>query len=168
MATRMVTCPECKDKLHKEDGVYEKPHYYHTDCYAKKLIRRELFDYICRLMNLKNPGPIIYAQRKKYINEYGYTDEGILNTLKYIYEVKHMSVQKADERIGLVPYYYDKAQSYFAQKEKEKVKIMNSMSAAVTNSVNETLVVNTKTDIKRKPVLINPMDWWEEEDESSR
>ena len=121
MATRMVTCPECKDKLHKEDGVYEKPHYYHTDCYAKKLIRRELFDYICRLMNLKSPGPIIYAQRKKYINEYGYTDEGILNTLKYIYEVKHMSVQKADERIGLVPYYYDKAQLYFAQKEKEKV-----------------------------------------------
>lgn len=164
----MVTCPECKDKLHKEDGVYEKPHYYHTGCYAKKLIRRELFDYICRLMNLKSPGPIIYAQRKKYINEYGYTDEGILNTLKYIYEVKHMSVQKADERIGLVPYYYDKAQLYFAQKEKEKVEIMNSMSAAVTNSINETLVINTKTDIKRKPVLINPMDWWEEEDESSR
>ena len=79
-----------------------------------------------------------------------------------------MSVQKADERIGLVPYYYDKAQLYFAQKEKEKVEIMNSMSAAVTNSINKTLVINTKTDIKRKPVLINPMDWWEEEDESSR
>ena len=102
------------------------------------------------------------------LDEYEYTDEGILNTLKYIYEVKHMSVQKADERIGLVPYYYDKAQLYFAQKEKEKVEIMNSMSAAVTNSINETLVINTKTDIKRKPVLINPMDWWEEEDESSR
>ena len=42
------------------------------------------------------------------------------------------------------------------------------MGAAVTNSINETLVINTKTDIKRKPVLINPMDWWEEEDESSR
>lgn len=164
MAARYVSCFECKQKVDKEEAIDEKPHYYHRECYAKKLQRRELFDYICRLMNLKNPGPIIYKQRKEYIEKRGYTDIGILNTLKYIYEVKKLSVKKAEERIGLVPYYYDEAQQYFARKDKEQIEIMNSMSAAIQNSCNETLVVDTKVNAKQNIKLINPMDWWQEDE----
>ena len=77
--------------------------------------------------------------------------------------IPRLRLSRQEERHGK-----GKADRKEVQKEKEKVEIMNSMSAAITNSVNETLVVSTKADAKRKPVLINPMDWWEEEDESSR
>ena len=63
-----------------------------------------------------------------------------------------------------MPYYYDEAQQYFARKDKEQIEIMNSMSVAIQNSCNETLVVDTKVNAKQNIKLINPMDWWQEDE----
>ena len=75
--------------------------------------------------------------------------------------------EEFQQEAGRMPEIEEVAQALGVNNQKV-VEIMNSMSAAITNSVNETLVISTKADAKRKPVLINPMDWWEEEDESSR
>ena len=44
MNTRAV-CGECGLYLEKQDGVYEKPKFYHTACYEAKVKRKELCDY---------------------------------------------------------------------------------------------------------------------------
>jgi hypothetical protein len=161
MNTRAV-CGECGHYLEKQDGVYEKPKFYHTDCYAAKMKRKELCDYICKIFNLKAPGPANYKMRKNFL-ERGYTDEGILNTLRYIYEIKKISPKGADERIGLVPTYYSQAQVYWRRQEEIAQQAAKTMKEAIENAQKEVLVVQKKT-IQKETKLVNPMDWWEEED----
>lgn len=133
---RLVTCGECGEKLDKAEAAYEKPKYYHKECYAQKLKRRELFDYVCQLFHLKVPGPANYALRKKYVAE-GMTDDEILKTLRYAYEIKHIDKKKADDRIGIVPYYREAALKYFNAIESQQREIASSMAQKIYESQHE-------------------------------
>jgi len=55
----------------------------------------------------------IEKQIKTFIQENGYTYNGILNALKYWYEVKENSPDKAYGGIGIVPYIYTDACNYY-------------------------------------------------------
>ena len=58
--------------------------------------------------------PSIQKQIKDYIAKYNYTYEGILQTLKYFYEVKKRSLPNTTT-LGIIPYVYADAQAYFGK-----------------------------------------------------
>jgi hypothetical protein len=57
--------------------------------------------------------PRIRTQIKNYLTNYNYTYSGILKALKYFYEIKGNSTEKANEGIGIVPYCYQDAYNYY-------------------------------------------------------
>jgi len=60
--------------------------------------------------------------------EHNYTYSGIYKTLKYFYDVRGNSIEKANGGIGIVPYVYNEAYTYWralweAQQKNEDIKI---------------------------------------------
>lgn len=119
----MVKCALCGGMVDKNEAVKYKGKNYHPKCYYENKDREELATYICELFSLKAPGPRNYALIKKFRENNGYTYRGIINSLKYFFEVKNMDKAKSNERIGIVPYIYDEAQEYFSIIEKKNKQI---------------------------------------------
>ena len=119
-----VKCLYCGKTFDKDKEEFIKPNstrYAHTACYekhqaeeqAKNKSKDDLINYITKLFNLKGPGPVINKELKTFRTENGYTDEGILNALKYFYEIKKGDKTKANNHLGIVPFIYNEAQEYF-------------------------------------------------------
>ena len=73
-----------------------------------------LYEYIKKLNNTKDVSLRIITQLKRYKKENKLTDYGMLNTLKYIYEIdKQIALNSELDSVGLIPYYYDEASKYF-------------------------------------------------------
>lgn len=100
---------------------YGTRRYAHIDCARtqeenKSKIEKDkeaLETYIRQLFNMSTINSKIQRQIKSYMKEYSYTYSGIHKTLKYFYEVKGGSVEKANGGIGIVPYIYDDAYRYY-------------------------------------------------------
>lgn len=116
---------------------YIKPRsnrYAHVDCAtaAKNQKTKEEQDkenleiYIKSLFNIKQLSPKINKQIKDYIEKNEYTYSGILKTLQYFFEIRGNDIDKANEGIGIVPFVYYEARSYYKklwevqQKNQEK------------------------------------------------
>lgn len=118
--------------------------YAHLTCFNKNHTPDD--EYIPKIYKfLKEEVLISYdytqceRQRKNFITKFGYTNEGILNALKYFYKVKKQSPEKSGNRIGIVPYIYSEAQEYYnnlKKKQKEIAKVV-------------------ETQLKQKPKIIN-------------
>lgn len=115
----VVTCGGCGLRFDRvaEKGEFIKSKWYHKGCAEIKRDKMELDAYICKLFNLKAPGPLNNSLVKKYKEQMGYNYKGIRNALKYFYEIKKNTVNKAEERVGIVPYIYTEAQEYFRTME---------------------------------------------------
>ena len=115
-----LKCKECKKFFPKEELISYGPRggyqfNYCNDCYTKKRKREQFADYICNLFKLRAPGPMIYSQRKK-LNEQGFTDEVILMTLKYLYEVRGYDSSLANlSLVNLTS--IEEAKDYFSTKD---------------------------------------------------
>lgn len=72
-----------------------------------------LEDYINKLFGTTFVDPKIQKMINSYITQYHFTYIGILRALKYWYEVKHNSLDKANGSIGIVPYIYTESNNYF-------------------------------------------------------
>jgi hypothetical protein len=73
----------------------------------------ELVEYIKDLLG-SDINPRVWKQLKEYRAEpYKYSYSGILKTLKWWYELKGNSVDKANGAIGIVPYVYNDALKYY-------------------------------------------------------
>lgn len=73
---------------------------------------QKLDAYICELFNMDYVYPMIRKQIKQYISEYHFTYSGILNTLKYAKNNKHLTFGEG-KGIGIVPYIYHEARQYY-------------------------------------------------------
>lgn len=90
-----------KDEMIQYSSVSGKTLYWYCRaCYEEKLARERFQVKVCQIFGLKAPGPLIWSQRKKLRDTYGYTDDAIVDCLEYIYNVKHKKVLK--ESLGLV------------------------------------------------------------------
>lgn len=140
--TDVVECLYCKKLINKTDKDVIK---FRVNCFAhisckqkederKKTPEEELYLYIIDLFNVDAVPLKVKRQISQYVKEYNYTYSGILGTLKYCYEIKKNSLEKANGGIGIVPYLYQEARSYYARlyelqnknkdtKKIEKVKI---------------------------------------------
>ena len=93
MAGRSIlTCYECKEKFPREQLVaYATPgavtqHNYCPKCLEDKIARDNFSAEICKIFGVKSPGARIWTERKRIQDEYGYTDNTIIDCLKYVYE----------------------------------------------------------------------------------
>jgi len=115
MPKAMVKCPGCGKYFDREseEFVMLGRRYWHVACASQDdRDLNDLFLYIKQLF-----GSYDYVPTKKMIDKYhkenGFTYTGIKSTLKYWYEVKGNSKEKANKSIGIVPYVYDEALRYY-------------------------------------------------------
>jgi hypothetical protein len=148
-----VKCNLCGAQVEKLEGVNYKDKWYHHHCHDLVLDKEELMTYICRVFGLKAPGPKVYSQRKNFIEKYGYTDRGMLNALKYHYEVQKGSTSKAQEGIGIIPHVYGEAQEFYKNMANKQEKFGEQLQKTLDNQQIITVYVKPKEAYKKKPKL---------------
>ena len=99
-------CSGCKQEFRKDEMIQyatlsgKTTYWFCKNCYEDKLAREKFSNKVCEIFGIKSPGPLIWTQRKRLRDEYGYTDDAIVDCLEYIYNVEHMN--KLKESLGLV------------------------------------------------------------------
>lgn len=111
----IVTCGLCSQKFNRaaEGSEFIKGKWYHKNCAIIKKDKIKLDEYICKIFQLKAVGPVNNKMIKEFVDKRGYTYNGIYKALQYYYEVRKHSADKAEERIGIVPFVYNDAQDYY-------------------------------------------------------
>lgn len=124
MAKHIVKCPICGEHFDASAEPYvmvNKRRYAHKICaesaQANKTKEEEdreiLEEYIKELFNLTSITPKIKRQIKVYHEENNYSYSGMYKTLKYFFEIKNNSVEKANGGIGIIPYVWNDALVYW-------------------------------------------------------
>lgn len=149
---KAYVCPFCQNKVDGDEAILYKGRRHHPNCYQEILIKEELYEYICKLFTLKAPGPNNFRLIKRFREENGYTYTGILNALKYFFEVQHGSINKANERIGIVPYVYDEAQEYYRRQERKQEAVAKEITEAI-ESTKTTVKVEVHKKVEKKKAL---------------
>lgn len=117
-----VKCPICGEQFYREDTPYIKlkNRYIHESCYqAREESKSEdekekdkLYAYIDKVFGSSANYAYINKQITDYLKQ-GYTYRSIRKTLAYWYDIKHNSIEKANGGIGIVPYIYQTALTYW-------------------------------------------------------
>lgn len=162
MARAMVKCLYCGLMFDRNSEDFKKPsvrRYAHLACYEKHFnksedqIPEEIWFYLTKELKMTCDFQNIERQRKMYIEEKNFTNEGILNALKYYYEIKKGSVEKSHNRIGIVPFIYDQAQEYFKDLEQKKKRIGKEIGAQI--DTEKLLIKITKGEKKKQKDYID-------------
>jgi len=161
-----VKCPICGERFDKNkvENVYDenKRRYFHKNCYKiyKEEInsREELKQYILKMFDYKGLGPKVNSQLKKYTTELNFTYDGILKALKYFYDIKGNSIQKANGGIGIVPYVYQEGNNYFNKKELRTKTIERRINTFKINEENKKVLVVKKSNLIKKKKKDNSID----------
>lgn len=145
MAERQVVkCKSCSTPVRKTEGVRYKNVWYHPRCYDLQIDKELFTSYVCKVFGLKSPGPVVYTQRKRFIEGYGYTDLGMYNALRFQFEIKKQKPENAKERIGFIPYVYDDAQAYYARKKHTQSVVASDIKREITNRKIELVKIKPK------------------------
>lgn len=150
MAKHIVKCPKCGERFDTQVIQAVKVsarRYGHATCYPDltdfvplgpeadpDLI--VLKEYITKLYGENARWQLINKQIKQYIKENKYSLSGILKSLVYFYEVKNNSIEKSNYSIGIVPYVYQDAYTYyynlFMAQEANKNKFLSTQFKEIT------------------------------------
>ena len=148
-------CAGCKQDFRKDELIQyatlsgKTTYWFCKDCYEEKLARERFQMKVCEIFGIKSPGPVIWTQRKKLREEYGYTDDAIVDCLDYIYNVEHMN--KLTESLGLVgPRSMSNMKKWRATKQAQA----GSIAAAMANMETKEYIVPVQ-EKKRKKEEIN-------------
>ena len=150
-------CSECKQDFRKEELIEyttvsgKTSKWYCRNCYEDKLSRERFQNKVCQIFGLKSPGPLIWTQRKRLRDTYGYTDDTIVDCLEYIYHVEKKKILK--DSLGLVqPYMVERMRKWKA----EKKAIAGSLAAAMANTqMNEHLTQTRENTTKKKEINLD-------------
>lgn len=101
--------------------------YAHQKCYEENFkVDDEFVDQLYGLlteMNINYNFRMCESQRKKFLKDKGYSNEGIYLTLKYFLQVKGGDLSKSYGGIGIVPFLYDEAKIYYTELAKAQRQI---------------------------------------------
>lgn len=137
---RKVKCLYCGISFDRdiEEFVPIKNRYAHKSCYDKEMEKRsieekalaDLEDYIKKIFQEDYVNARIRSQIKRMREQYNYSYTGILKSLIYFFEVKKNPIEKANGGIGIVPYVYKDAYTYYynlhlAQQKNENKDVKN-------------------------------------------
>lgn len=159
-----LVCYSCKNTFPRNDVVYyasnrsNTQHPYCRKCLEEKKLRDEFSDKVCQIFGIKTPGPRIWTERKRLINNYGYTDNIIINCLDYIYNVK--KYKKLSESLCLInPSLVDEMLRY----KKTQLVNNNRIISAMNQQTDEYIVPIAKNKEERKEKM-NPDDYLFDDD----
>lgn len=141
MAKHLVKCFYCGETFDASVEPFIKPNsrrYAHKKCAEEadshktkeQKDKEALEEYIKELFGISSISPKINKQIEDYKKNKRYTYSGIHKTLKYWFEIKGNSLEKANGGIGIVPYVYDQAFQYWralweAKERNKEVDIQN-------------------------------------------
>lgn len=116
---RKVKCPVCNTMNNKEDTIYHNNRYYCKECYEKDRKKtkknsdgwEELYEYVKCLYGGVTTRMIV--QLARYRKEYNFTNIGMKMTLYYYHFTLDKPIDK--DTIGLIPYYYERAEKEFVE-----------------------------------------------------
>ena len=135
-------CHGCGKDIRKDEMIqYSTPsgkttYWFCKNCYEEKLDREKFQNKVCEIFGITTPGPLIWTQRKRLMDEYGYTDSAIVDCLEYIYNVEHM--KKLKESLGLVnPRSMAKMKAWRADKKARA----GSLAAAISTMETKEYIV---------------------------
>lgn len=74
---------------------------------------QNLEDYIIKLLQIDYINARIRSQINRFHTENNYTYSGMLKSLQYFYEIKGSSTEKANGGIGIIPFVYEDAHTYY-------------------------------------------------------
>ena len=149
-------CYGCRQDIRKDEMIQyatlsgKTSYWYCRSCYEEKLARERFQNKVCQIFGIKSPGPLIWTQRKRLKETYGYTDDAIVDCLEYIYNVEHMN--KLKESLGLVN---PRSMANMKKWRAEKQGQAGSLVAAMTNTevTKEVVPFNVQKNIKKTTVL---------------
>ena len=150
-------CFGCKQDIRKDEMIQytsfsgKTSHWFCKSCYEEKLARERFQNKVCEIFGIKSPGPLIWTQRKRLRDEYGYTDDAIIDCLEYIYNVEHMD--KLKESLGLVnPRSMENMKKWRTIKKGQA----SSVAAAIANTnIQERKVIIRENKKKRAEINLD-------------
>lgn len=170
--SHFVTCVYCQGRFDRdrEEAVLVSPRRYaHKRCFddvqartpglavpknQEDLEKAELEQY---LQNLFNEFPLnIKAQKQimQFRKEYKYTYRGMLNTLRWWYEITGHSIQDANGGVGIIPYIYEDAKAYYHNLAMAQMANMNKRIEDYTSTVEVVTIRSPRAKV-RKPKIFN-------------
>lgn len=163
-------CVRCKNPFNSEEMIIRSNKKYCPECLKQhdeemKLNRQDwdiLFEYICEKYKMIKPTGMMFKQLKEYRADFNYTDIGMYYTLKYYYDILENDVLEGSG-VGIIPYYYDKAKSYYAR--------VYDIAEVVESYENTEEIIEIKTRIKnnkrsiKKPISLD-LAWGGGEDKN--
>ena len=169
--SRQVKCPICNTMNDKEQTEHIGNRYYCKQCAIKKKQQTkkntdgwdELFQYICKLYNIPTLTAMMFKQIKDFRNEpYNFTNIGMYLTLRYYYETLNHEV-KEDAGLGIIPYYYDRAEKQYI----DVLKIQNHIQDFQVTEKESTIQIK-KSKIEQKEIHRKQKSYdniqWEDDD----
>lgn len=144
-------CSGCKQEFRKDEMIQyatlsgKTTYWFCKNCYEDKLAREKFSNKVCEIFGIKSPGPRIWTERKRLKNDYGYTDDAIVDCLDYIYNV--VKKDKLTESLALVsPRSMANMKSWRATKQAQA----GSIAAAMANTETKEYIVPIKENNNKR------------------
>jgi hypothetical protein len=148
MAKETVKCADCGEQVAKVEVCIYKKQNYHYNCYLNVLDKEKLWSYVCQKFGLISPGPANFKLANIYLQQ-GISYREMYFVLRYFYEIRHNSIDKANNRIGIIPYVLDEARTYYLNLEKEKNELSNQLKTQ-PNTIGRQVTSSEPTINKKK------------------
>ena len=153
-------CYSCKQVFRREELVdYASPRAKNLQSYCPKCLKEKqekdkFTDAVCFIFGIKMPGGRIWRDRRNLIDQYGYTDQTIIDCLDYLYNVKKM--KKLSESLYLInPPIVNEMLQYKKQQAVEAQKLASAMQ----QKEKEFIVPVQKKKKQIKKVEYDPDEW---------
>lgn len=167
---QLVECRQCHvrdiDRNKDPDGetwiMPSKNWYYHRKCYENwkrstpetdEEYRKFIYDFIARDLKVSYNYHMCNAQINKFVKENGFTVKGIFFTLKYFYQIKGGDWNKGNGGIGIVPFVYKEACTYWYEQEKRTAGITEQIVLQMREAAKTQKKVVVQKKAKQKFVV---------------
>lgn len=153
MPGKTRVCCKCKETFLKDDMISTdgKSPWYCKECHEKALATALFEETVCKIFNVKKPGAYVWKQRNKIIEEYGYTDKIITDTLNYIYNIK--GYKPLATSICLVkPPMVEEMLQYKKTKDFKEDRVINAIIDGISNK-------QELPQIKRRENIKKQIEW---------
>ena len=156
----MAQCRICKVDINKEKDDWVMPSknwYYHRKCYedwkkatpvTDEAYKAYIYDFISRDLKVSYDYHMCEAQRQKFVKEHKMTNKGIFFALKYFYEIKHGDWEKGHGGLGIVPFIYNEACSYWIMREKNSQGVVSEIERQMRAASERSKKTVQKQEIK--------------------
>ena len=160
MANQKATlkCHGCKEVFRREELIsYCSPnaktsYNYCKKCYEEKLARERFSQTVCQIFGLKAPGPRIWKERERLKETFGYTDDTIVDCLKYIYEVN--GAKKLAESLCLITPTNVEKMMQLKRSQEFKRSILNE----AMNTTYKIEYIDVRENDGKKEVILDNLD----------